>query len=72
MSSYQDSGPVAARLKTARNEAQLTEEQVAEAFRRPVAFVLEIESGERRVDPVELYRFAALYGKPVSWFLEGV
>lgn len=72
MLSDQDSGPVGARLRAARMEAQLTEEQVAQAFRRPVAFVLEIESGKRRVDPVELCRLAVLYGKPVSWFLEGV
>lgn len=70
MFSYQDNVPVAGRLRAARKEAQLTPEEVADAFRRPVAFVLEIESGERRVDPVELYRLAVLYGKPVSWFLE--
>jgi hypothetical protein len=29
-----------------------------------------MELGERRLDPVELARFAALYGKPVAWFLE--
>jgi len=31
--------------------------------------VSKVESGERRLDPVELARFAAVYGKPVVWFL---
>ncbi len=57
------------RLKKARLEAGLTQVQVAEALRQPQSFVSKCESGERRVDAVELDRFAELYGKPVSFFL---
>jgi transcriptional regulator with XRE-family HTH domain len=32
--------------------------------------VSKMELGERRLDPVELARFAAVYGKPVAWFLD--
>jgi transcriptional regulator with XRE-family HTH domain len=31
--------------------------------------VSQVESGERRLDPVELARLAAVYGKPLGWFL---
>jgi len=32
--------------------------------------VSKVELGERRLGPVELARFAAVYGKLVAWFLE--
>lgn len=59
-----------ARLRDARREAGLTQVEVAEAFKRPQSFVSKVESGERRIDPVELRDFARLYGKPVAFFLE--
>ena len=57
------------KLRQARNEAGLTHEEAARAFGRPPEFILNIEAGERRIDPVELCRFAVLYKKPVTWFL---
>lgn len=42
------------RLREARREANLTQEQVARRLRRPQSFVSKCESGERRVDVVEL------------------
>jgi transcriptional regulator with XRE-family HTH domain len=57
------------RLRKAREEAGLTQEHVAEVFGRPQSFVSKVESGERRIDPVELCHFADLYNKPVEWFL---
>ena len=57
------------RLRKAREEAGLTQEEVAEVFGRPQSFLSKVESGERRIDPVELCHFADLYKKPVEWFL---
>ena len=57
------------RLRKAREEAGLTQEAVAEVFGRPQSFLSKVESGERRIDPVELFHFADLYKKPVEWFL---
>jgi transcriptional regulator with XRE-family HTH domain len=57
------------KLRQARLEAGLTVEEAAEGFDRPPSFILSVESGERRIDPVELCRFAVLYKKPVTWFL---
>ena len=56
-------------LRQARNDAGLTLEEAARAFGRPPELILIIETGERRIDPVELCRFAVLYKKPVTWFL---
>ena len=57
------------RLKQARLDAGLTQSQVAAALERPQSFVSKCESGERRVDAVELEALAMLYGKPLRFFL---
>jgi transcriptional regulator with XRE-family HTH domain len=58
-----------ARLRQARLEAGLTQEAVAQRLSTRQALVSKVERGERRLDPIELTRFAELYGKPVTWFL---
>ncbi len=59
-----------ARLRAARTEAGLTQVEVAKGLRRNQAFVSKSESGDRRVDVVELKAFARLYRKPLDYFLE--
>lgn len=58
-------------LKQARLDAGLTQVEVSQALGRPQSFVSKCESGERRVDVVELGEFAKLYRKPVTFFLRG-
>lgn len=57
------------RLREARLAAGLTQEQVAAKLRRPQSFVSKCESGERRVDVVELQGFAQLYKKDLEFFV---
>lgn len=57
------------RLRAARLEAGLTQEEVAQHLGRPQSFVSKCESGERRVDVVELETFSQLYGKSLKYFL---
>ncbi len=57
------------RLKAARLRAGLTQAEVAQAFRRPQSFIAKCESGERRIDVIELEDFARLYRKPMRFFL---
>jgi helix-turn-helix protein len=57
------------RLKQARVDAGLTQVGVAKKLRRPQSFVSKIESGERRVDVVELSELAKLYRKPLDFFV---
>ena len=57
------------RMRRARLEAGLTQVQVAKKLSHHQSYVSKIESGERRVDVIELSKFAKLYGKSVNHFL---
>jgi len=57
------------KLKQARLEAGLTQIEVAGKLKRPQSFVSKIESGERRVDVVELGELANVYQKPLDFFI---
>lgn len=56
------------RLKKARKAVGLTQVQVAEMLGRPQSYVSRCESGETRVDVIDLKKFAKLYKKPISYF----
>ncbi len=58
-----------ARLRAARKAAGLTQVVVAEALGKPQSFVSKVETGERRIDPVELSWFAELYGCEIAELL---
>jgi transcriptional regulator with XRE-family HTH domain len=46
-------------LETARKKAGLTQQEVAKALKKPQSFVSAYESGQRRVDLLELAAIAA-------------
>jgi transcriptional regulator with XRE-family HTH domain len=56
------------RLREAREQADLTQTQAASALKTHQSFVSKCESGERRVDYVELKEFARLYKVPLGFF----
>jgi len=58
------------RLRTARREAGLTQVEVAKKLKRPQSYVSNVESGQQRVDVVELQKFAKLYSKDTNYFLK--
>lgn len=58
------------RLKKARLEAGLTQVQIAKKIGRPQSHISNVESGQQRVDVVELQRFAKLYNKKINYFLK--
>ncbi len=66
-----DPKQLARRLREAREEVGLTQQQVADwlGVRRPA--VAEIEAGARAVKSDELVRLAALYGRSLAWLVEG-
>lgn len=57
------------RLRLARKESGLSQKEVADLLGRHQVFISRCESGERRLDVIELQDFAKTYGKPVEWFL---
>jgi transcriptional regulator with XRE-family HTH domain len=56
------------KLREARVRAGLSQEIAARKLGRPQSFVSKCESGERRVDVVELKALARIYGVPVTYF----
>ncbi len=58
------------RLRRARQAAKLTQQDVARRMDRPQSFVSKCESGERRIDVIELAEFAALYHRPLDYFVQ--
>jgi transcriptional regulator with XRE-family HTH domain len=58
-------------LREARRAAGLTQAEVARSFGRTQGFISKIESGEIRLDPIELQRLAELYGVEVGVLLPG-
>lgn len=59
------------RLKHARGDAGLTQSQAARLLSRPQSYVSKSETGERRVDVIELAEFARLYKKRLGYFVPG-
>ncbi len=58
------------RLKEARLEIGLSQQDVADKLDKPQSFISKIESGERRLDVAEIKRFANIYKKDVSFFIK--
>jgi transcriptional regulator with XRE-family HTH domain len=57
------------RLKRARKVAGLTQVEVARALGKHQSYVTRCETGERRVDVIELVAFAELYGRSLRYFV---
>jgi transcriptional regulator with XRE-family HTH domain len=57
-------------LRKAREAAGLTQIEAARRLGRPQSFVSKCESGERRVDVVELAQFCRVYGVSPGIFLK--
>jgi len=58
------------RLKEARLEVGLSQQDVANKLNKPQSYVSKIESGERRLDVAEIKKFANTYKRDVSFFIK--
>ena len=56
-------------LRDVRKEARMTQSQVARKFGTHASFISKCESGERRIDVIELTEFCRHYGITVTEFL---
>lgn len=56
------------RLREARDYLGLSQEEVAKALGVPRTAISLLESGQRKIEALELKRLAELYKRPVSYF----
>lgn len=56
-------------LKKAREEADLSQEQIAKVLNTTQSYISKIESGQRKIDVVQLKKFAKMYKKPLDFFV---
>lgn len=58
------------KLRKAREEARLTQVEVAKKLKRPQSHISNVESGQQRVDVVELQNFTKIYNKDINYFIK--
>jgi len=57
-------------LKKARLEAEFDQEEVANLLGMTQSYVSKIESGQRRIDVIQLKELSKIYKKPITYFLK--
>lgn len=60
------------RLRIAREYVGLTQDEVARYLSIPRSALSHMETGQRKVEALELSRMARLYQRPLSWFTSEV
>lgn len=58
------------RLKRARKEMELSQNTVAKLLGKSQSYISKIESGQRRIDIVQLKKFAKIYKKEIDFFIK--
>lgn len=58
------------RMVKARKESGLRQIDVAKKVKRPQSYISRVESGEYRLDILEVNKFAGLYDKDITYFVK--
>lgn len=58
------------RLKEARKQAGLDQKEAAKLLNKTQSYISKIESGQRRIDVIELKEIARVYKRELSFFLK--
>lgn len=58
------------KLKQARLDVGLSQQAVAEKLNKPQSYISKVESGERRLDVIEVKALAKIYMKKLEDFVE--
>ena len=61
---------VVKKLRKVRLVLGLDQKQVAKKLNKTQSFISKIESGQRRIDIVQLKEFAKVYKKPLDYFIK--
>jgi len=56
-------------LKKARKEAGLDQKEVAKLLNKTQSYVSKVESGQRRIEVLQLKEFARIYKKNLDFFI---
>lgn len=57
-------------LKIARADSGLDQEEVAKLLQKTQSYISKIESGQRRLDVVQLKELAKIYKKSIDFFIK--
>lgn len=57
-------------LRKARLEANLDQKKVAKVLGKSQSYISKIESGQRRIDAIQLKAFAEIYKKKLDFFVK--
>ena len=57
-------------LKKAREKVGLSQEQVAKILHKTQSYISKIEAGQRKINVVQLKKFAEIYKKPLDYFIK--
>ncbi len=60
---------LAKQLKTAREAAGINQKEAAKALKKSQSYISKIESGQRRIDIVQLKKIAEIYKKNLNYFI---
>ena len=61
---------IVGQLKRAREKAGFDQKKVAKFLGKTQSYVSKVESGQRRLDVVQLKEFAKIYKKPLTYFIK--
>jgi transcriptional regulator with XRE-family HTH domain len=61
---------IVGKLKQARLDFGLTQKDAAVRIKKPQSYVSKVESGEQRIDILELKSFAKIYNKKIYFFVK--
>ena len=61
---------IVGQLKKARERVGLSQKRVAEILRKTQSYISKIEAGQRKIDVVQLKKFARLYKKSLDFFIK--
>ncbi len=66
----QDHKDLVEKLKQARIDAGIDQKQAAKLLGKTQSYISKIESGQRRIDIVQLKSFAKIYKKTLNFFIK--